>query len=91
MRKLLLVPMGLLGFLSVGFVVGVGAQLPFLMIFSLMCLTPLFLVTLGFAFGKASNQYRFLVPKDAQPVIQQQRARRPAATYDVGAGDIRGN
>lgn len=91
MRRLLMIPIGLLVLIVIAFTLGLAAQLPFFMVISVMCLTPLFLVSLGFAFGKASNQYRFLVPKDSQPVIQQQRARRPAATYEINTGDLRGN
>ena len=92
MRRLLIAPAGLLVLLVLGFILGFAAQLPFFMVVSLVCLTPSFLVALGFAFGKASNQYRFLVPKDNVPMIQNQRARRPAATYEVGStGDLRGS
>jgi len=89
MRRLLTIPVILLVVLVLLFVVGIGAQLPFLMVISLMCLTPCFLISLGFAFGKASNQYRFIVPKEGQQVIQNQRARRPtASSYPVGNGEV---
>ena len=91
MRRLFLVPAGLFVLMVVGFIVGFAGSAPFFLLLSLACATPTFLIALGFAIGKASNRYTFLVPKE---VIQQQparRERRPAATYEVGQGDLRGN
>ena len=51
MRRLLVVPAGLLVFGVIAFVLGFAAQLPFFTVISLICLTPLFLVSLGFAFA----------------------------------------
>jgi hypothetical protein len=93
MRRLLVVPTVLIVAIVVGFVLGFGGQLPFFSILSVLCLTPMFLVTLGFAFGKVSNEYQFFVPKGAATqTVQRRGIKRPTAdAYDVGLGDLRGN
>jgi len=94
MRRLLVVPVGLLVIALVGFILGFAAQLPFFTFISILCALPLFLLSLGFAFGKASNAYRFFVPKEL-PLQQQQpqQRRQRLQTYSVGesSGDLRGN
>lgn len=91
MRRLFIVPVGLLVLLVIGFIIGFAGQAPFITLLSVICAAPMFLLATGFAIGKASHNYTFFVPKAAQPVIQQQRARRPAATYEVNSGEYRGN
>ena len=91
MRRLFIVPAGLFVVMLIGFIIGFAGSVPFVLLLSIVCAAPMFLIAFGFAFGKASNRYTFFVPKE---VIQQgpsPRVRRPAATYDVGAGDLRGN
>ena len=91
MRRLFVVPIGLLVILLIGFIIGFAGQAPFFLVLSGLCFMPLFLLALGFAFGKASNRYTFFVPKE---VVQQQpvqRNRRLATNYDVQTGDLRGN
>lgn len=90
MRRLMIVPFALLLLTIIGFVLGFVAQASFFLVISPLCLAPLFLLTLGFALGKASHDYQFFVPKaTAQPIVQQRRTR--AASYDVGSGEIRGS
>ena len=91
MRRLFIVPIGLFVLLIVGFVIGFAGQAPFFLVLSGLCFMPLFLLALGFAFGKASNRYTFFVPKE---VVQQQpvqRNRRLATNYDPQVGDLRGS
>jgi len=91
MRRLFVVPIGLLVILLIGFIIGFAGQAPFFLVLSGLCFMPLFLLALGFAFGKASNRYTFFVPKE---VVQQQpvqRNRRLATNYDPQVGDLRGS
>jgi len=91
MRRLFVVPIGLFVVLLIGFIIGFAGQAPFFLVLSLLCFMPLFLLALGFAFGKASNRYTFFVPKE---VVQQQpvqRNRRLATNYDPQIGDLRGS
>ena len=94
MRRLFVVPIGLLVLLVVGFIIGFAGQAPFFLVLSTLCFTPLFLLASGFAFGKASNRYVFFVPKEtpSQPQQMQQRRQR-IQTYgvDANAGDLRGS
>ena len=92
MRRLFVVPIGLFVILLIGFIIGFAGQAPFFLVLSLLCFMPLFLLALGFAFGKASNRYTFFVPKE---VVQQQqlspRNRRLTTNYEVQSGDLRGS
>ena len=91
MRRLFVVPIGLFVILLIGFIIGFAGQAPFFLVLSALCFMPLFLLALGFAFGKASNRYTFFVPKE---VVQQQpvqRNRRLATNYDPQIGDLRGS
>lgn len=91
MRRLFVIPVVLLVVLLISLVIGFAGQAPFFLLISLLCCMPLFLLALGFAFGKASNRYTFFVPKEGAQQQSIQRSRRPAATYDIPGGDLRGN
>lgn len=92
MRRLFVIPAGLFILLAVGLLLGFAAQLPFFLVVSLICTGPMFLLGVGYAFGKASNRYTFFVPKETAQLQPQPRSRRPAAaTYEVSNGDMRGN
>lgn len=91
MRRLFVIPIGLFVILLIGFIIGFAGNAPFFLLLSLGCATPLFLMALGFAFGKASNRYTFFVPKEVVQQQPAQRMRRPAATYDIPGGDLRGS
>ncbi len=91
MRRLFVVPAGLFVLMAIGFIIGFAGSVPFVLLLSIVCAAPLFLVAFGFAFGKASNHYTFFAPKIEAAQQPSPRVRRPAATYDVGAGDLRGN
>jgi uncharacterized membrane protein YbaN (DUF454 family) len=91
MRRLFVVPVGLLVLLILAFVIGFAGQAPFFLVLSTLCFTPLFLLALGFAFGKASNRYQFFVPKEVMQQQPVQRRQRLATNYEAQSGDLRGN
>jgi len=91
MRRLFVVPIGLFVILLIGFIIGFAGQAPFFLVLSLLCFMPLFLLALGFAFGKASNRYTFFVPKEVVQQQPAQRNRRLATNYDAQIGDLRGS
>ena len=91
MRRLFVVPIGLFVILLIGFIIGFAGQAPFFLVLSALCFMPLFLLALGFAFGKASNRFSFFVPKEAVQLQPTQRNRRLATNYEVQSGDLRGS
>lgn len=96
MKRYFVIPVGLLVITVIGFILGTAAQLPFVLVLSVLCAAPMALLSMGFAFGKASQSYSFFVPKDApaqeiQYAPQQRRRQSAAGTYPVNSGDLRGS
>ena len=91
MRRLFVVPVGLLVLLIIGFIIGFAGQAPFFLVLSTLCFMPLFLLASGFAFGKASNRYTFFVPKETLQQQPANRKQRLATNYEINPGELRGN
>ncbi|MCA0453407.1 MAG: hypothetical protein LCI00_05490 [Chloroflexi bacterium] len=94
MRRIFVVPVGLLVLTIIGFALGTAGQMPFVLVLAMLCAAPMFFISVGFAAGKASNRYNFFVPKEAVQIQQPQpRRRQPAAgSFEINnAGDLRGN